>query len=58
MRTEEFLTLAIDALKVGIPQDAIASDVERALGALGEIDGREVNEEVVSNIFSRFCVGK
>ena len=58
LRTEEFLTLAIDALKVGIPQDAIASDVERALGALGEIDGREVNEEVVSNIFSRFCVGK
>ena len=57
-RTEEFLRLAADALRAGIPQDAIASDVERALGALSELDGREVNEEVVSNIFSRFCVGK
>lgn len=57
-RTEEFLSLASDALRAGIPQDAIASDVERALGALSELDGREVNDEVVSNIFSRFCVGK
>ena len=57
-RTEEFLTLATDALRAGIPQDAIASDVERALGALSELDGREVNEEVLSDIFSRFCVGK
>ena len=57
-RTEEFLTLATDALRAGIPQDAIASDVERALGALSELDGREVNDEVLSDIFSRFCVGK
>ena len=57
-RTEELLKLATDALKAGIPQDAIASDVERALGALGELDGREVNDEVLSDIFSRFCVGK
>ena len=57
-RTEELLTLATDALKAGIPQDAIASDVERALGALSELDGREVNDEVLSDIFSRFCVGK
>ena len=57
-RTEELLKLATDALKAGIPQDAIASDVERALGALSELDGREVNDEVLSDIFSRFCVGK
>ena len=58
LRAEEFLRLASDALKAGIPQDAVASDVERALGALGELDGREVNDEVLTDIFSRFCVGK
>ena len=58
LRAEEFLSLASNALAAGVPQDAVASDVERALGALGELDGREVNEEVVANIFSRFCVGK
>ena len=26
--------------------------------ALGEVDGREIGEEIVADIFSRFCVGK
>jgi tRNA U34 5-carboxymethylaminomethyl modifying GTPase MnmE/TrmE len=32
--------------------------VERAMEALGEIDGRSVSEELVGEIFSHFCVGK
>lgn len=39
-------------------QDIAGLDIEAALSALGEIDGRRVTEEVVSQIFSRFCVGK
>ena len=54
----EALGLAIDALKMGICQDAASSDVERALGALAEVDGRSVSEEVVNDIFAKFCVGK
>lgn len=49
---------ARDALRRGIPQDAISSDIELALSAIGELDGKAVSEEVVSDIFSRFCVGK
>jgi tRNA U34 5-carboxymethylaminomethyl modifying GTPase MnmE/TrmE len=33
-------------------------DIEAALSALGELDGRAVTEEVVNGIFSHFCVGK
>ncbi len=39
-------------------QDVAATDIEIAMGALGEIDGRTVTQEIVDEIFSKFCVGK
>ncbi len=48
----------LDAITRGIPADIAASELERALGALAELDGRAVSEEVVAGIFSHFCVGK
>lgn len=53
-----FISSAIDAYRLGIPADAASSDIELALGAIGEVDGRSVSDEVVADIFSRFCVGK
>ena len=49
---------AITAYRLGIPADAASSDIELALARIGELDGRAVSDEVVSDIFSRFCVGK
>lgn len=57
-RAYESLTLAIDAYKLGISTDAASSDVERALGAIAELDGKAISDEIVSDIFSKFCVGK
>ena len=54
----DFIKRAIDAYEAGIPEDAASSEIERALGALGEVDGRSVNEEIIKDIFARFCVGK
>ncbi len=39
-------------------QDLAGTDIERAIAHLSEADGRKVTEEIVDNIFSRFCVGK
>ncbi len=39
-------------------QDIAGMDIERAVAALGEADGREVTEDIVNNIFTHFCVGK
>ena len=58
IRALSYLDTAADAMKIGLPQDAVCSDVELALGAIGELDGKEVAEEVVSDIFAKFCVGK
>lgn len=42
----------------GFTQDVAGLDMEQALGALEEVDGRTASEEIVNEIFSRFCVGK
>ena len=47
--------------KAGINPDTRVKDLtdaEEALDALGELTGRTAREEIVSGIFSRFCVGK
>ncbi len=54
----EALERAIEALRGGLSLDLCASDVEAAMISLGELDGREVGEDIVANIFSKFCVGK
>jgi tRNA modification GTPase len=42
----------------GIPHDLLAVDVRDALHAVGEITGEYVDEAVLNEIFSRFCIGK
>lgn len=39
-------------------EDIAGSELEQAMGAVGEIDGRSVGEDVVNRIFHNFCVGK
>ncbi len=55
---ERALVAALAAHRAGYPADVVSSDVERALAALSELDGRTVSEQIVDEIFSRFCVGK
>ena len=57
-RALDFLSAAAEAMELGFSQDAASSDIERALGAISELDGRAVSEEIVGDIFARFCVGK
>lgn len=46
------------AIDVGMPLDVAAIDLSAALDALGEITGETMNEQVIDEVFSRFCVGK
>lgn len=47
-----------DGLETGIPADLILTDLETAIGALGEVVGLTVSEEIIDRIFESFCVGK
>ena len=57
-RAAEALRAGIDAMEGGWPPDAVLTECEGALEALGELTGRVVREDVTDKIFSRFCVGK
>lgn len=57
-RAKEAVERALTALENGFTQDIAGMDIEQALAAVGELDSRTVGEEVVNQIFSKFCVGK
>lgn len=42
----------------GVPLDLLSIDLSSAWQSLGEITGETANEEIISEIFSKFCVGK
>ena len=52
------VTEAHDALQSGMTPDAVLTDCEAALEALGELNGKHIRDDLVDTIFSRFCVGK
>jgi tRNA modification GTPase len=43
---------------VGIPTDLITTDIRQALHALGSITGVITSDEILGNIFGKFCIGK
>ncbi|MCI0381654.1 MAG: tRNA uridine-5-carboxymethylaminomethyl(34) synthesis GTPase MnmE [Chlamydiae bacterium] len=57
-RAIESAEVAYNGLKNGISPELIAIDLKQALEWLGTIVGMNINEEILSAIFSKFCVGK
>ena len=57
-RAREAVRRAREALTAGFTPDALLTDVEEALSALGELTGQSVREDVTDRIFAKFCVGK
>ena len=49
---------AIDAAESGVPVDMIQIDVTRTWELLGEIVGDTVQESLINQLFSQFCLGK
>jgi tRNA modification GTPase len=48
----------LNGISSGITGDFLASDIRRALYALGEITGEITTDDLLDNIFSKFCIGK
>ena len=57
-RAMDSLENTLSAMSSGITPDAVLTEVEAAMSAIGEITGATVREDVTDRIFERFCVGK
>ena len=57
-RAVEAIADARSAMQAGITPDAVLTEIEAAMAALGELTGRTVREDITNRIFERFCVGK
>ncbi len=57
-RARESIRQTLSALSSGITPDAVLTEIETAMSALGEITGKTIREDIAARIFERFCVGK
>ena len=55
---EQAMKDAVDALKAGMETDLVTIDLQRSWTALKEITGKAGKEDLLDEIFSRFCLGK
>ena len=57
-RAYDAMNRSMDGLELGLTPDAVLTDVEEAMEAMGEVTGASVREDITARIFERFCVGK
>ncbi|NJL76701.1 MAG: tRNA uridine-5-carboxymethylaminomethyl(34) synthesis GTPase MnmE [Saprospiraceae bacterium] len=57
-KAAESLTAITQGLNTGISSDFIAMDIRQALHHLGTVTGEVSTDDLLGNIFSRFCIGK
>nr|MBQ8245333.1 tRNA uridine-5-carboxymethylaminomethyl(34) synthesis GTPase MnmE [Oscillospiraceae bacterium] len=57
-RAYEAMLRSLQSLDLGLTPDAVLTDVEEAMEAMGEVTGATVREDITARIFERFCVGK
>lgn len=58
VKTSASLTDVLNGLALGVTGDFLAQDIRLALHHLGEITGTIVTDDLLDNIFSKFCIGK
>jgi tRNA modification GTPase len=57
-KTEASLQSAKNGLETDVSSDFVAMDIRQAMYQLGTITGDISSDEILGNIFSKFCIGK
>jgi tRNA modification GTPase len=57
-QTYEALDRVLEGMSQGITGDFLAMDIRQSLHYLGEITGTITTDDLLANIFSKFCIGK
>ena len=54
----KYINEAIKAVNNNLPIDIISISIKQTLEDLGKITGANVSEDIINEIFSKFCLGK
>ena len=57
-QTDSALSAALNAMHTGLSGDLVAADIREALHHLGSITGNISTDDLLGNIFGKFCIGK
>ena len=57
-RAHEAIVRVQEGLAENLSGELLSLDLQDCLSALGEVTGQITNQEVLQNIFSKFCIGK
>ena len=57
-RAHSSLQAALSALDMGVSEELLAEDIRSAINSLAEITGKITSDDILKNVFSRFCIGK
>ncbi len=57
-KTQSSLARVLSGLDAGVTSDFLSTDIKQALHYLGEITGEVTTDDILENIFSKFCIGK
>ena len=57
-RAIEDIQQALNSFKTGMPLDMVTIDIKSCADNIGQITGESIDEAVMHDIFSRFCIGK
>lgn len=58
IKTSEALSKALEGLEMGVTGDFVAMDIRQAMFDLGSITGDISTDDLLGNIFAKFCIGK
>jgi tRNA modification GTPase len=58
LQTRNALQAVLDGMDMQVTGDFLAMDIRQSLHYLGEIVGEITHEDLLDNIFSKFCIGK
>lgn len=57
-KASDALYLVLEGLRKKLPGDLLAQDIRRSLDALGTLTGEVTSDDLLTHIFSKFCIGK
>lgn len=58
LEAEESILMVKNSIEAGMSEDFYSMDLMNAYGALGKIIGEEVGDDLINEIFEKFCMGK